>query len=351
MRLSLLVIIFVTAISCGQSEKLDFARKDARQLQNRVDSLSKILKRQSQTIDSLESLSSQQQRKLSELKTYQLKNEESKKSQFYCDMDLVLAAEQSLDSLNESLVYGLLSTFNKGCSSNIEYAEASNKVLFSVMEKSPELLIKTIHENENSFNLDAILDELSAPLLDYDFEDIRSNIWDIYGYQSTKDTVLTSINKVVMANGRNVMSDEDCIFDMATQTDEFLKGIPELSPYKWNENRHTAKINLGKGETLFLNRGGCVHFNFQATFQLKEQEIFKDIAIEKSLWIGDLLVDEFIYFEKVKEELTNGTYPIEINDNSLTIGFSDQSLIDVHYAINMYQSDNHTTLVFGWYMN
>lgn len=56
--------------------------------------------------------------------------------------------------------------------------------------------------------------------------------------------------------------DSDCIFDTATQTDEFLKGIETFSDYEWNDKEKFAVVKLPNDEYLNISRGGCVHYTF-----------------------------------------------------------------------------------------
>ncbi|MBL4651730.1 MAG: hypothetical protein JKY53_02540 [Flavobacteriales bacterium] len=55
---------------------------------------------------------------------------------------------------------------------------------------------------------------------------------------------------------------DDCIFDTKTQNEEFLKGIEELSGWNWIDGLHTAFIPLENGDTIEINKGGCIHYNY-----------------------------------------------------------------------------------------
>ena len=56
--------------------------------------------------------------------------------------------------------------------------------------------------------------------------------------------------------------EDDCIFDVATQTPEFLDGIDQLKNYTWDDNSKTATIPLDNGDTVEITRGGCAHYSF-----------------------------------------------------------------------------------------
>ncbi len=110
-----------------------------------------------------------------------------------------------------------------------------------------------------------------------------------------------------------VFEDEDCIFDLKTQTDDFLKNKPNLSNYTWSNKTKTATIILDEHTMLKAFRGGCDHFNFYGTLYLKNTNIiYKDqnLIFEKGLWIVNQImspsdVDLFtklIAFKKFKSE-------------------------------------------------
>ena len=85
-----------------------------------------------------------------------------------------------------------------------------------------------------------------------------------------------------------VFEDEDCIFDLKTQTDDFLKNKPNLSNYTWSHKTKIATIILDEYTMLKAFRGGCDHFNFYGTLYLKNTNIiYKDekLIFEKGLWI------------------------------------------------------------------
>ena len=63
-------------------------------------------------------------------------------------------------------------------------------------------------------------------------------------------------------------SDEECIYDQSTQTDEFIRDVPEFSNYIWNDKSKTATIYLPAGEILKAHRGGCVHFGITGTLSV-----------------------------------------------------------------------------------
>ena len=55
--------------------------------------------------------------------------------------------------------------------------------------------------------------------------------------------------------------DEECVFDMSTQTDEFLRSNNLLKNFSWDSNNKIAIGLIGK-DTLQITRGGCVTLAF-----------------------------------------------------------------------------------------
>lgn len=54
-----------------------------------------------------------------------------------------------------------------------------------------------------------------------------------------------------------VMVDSNCIFDLATQTDEFIQEVPAFANYVWDPDNKLAVVVLENGEQLSITRGGC----------------------------------------------------------------------------------------------
>lgn len=62
--------------------------------------------------------------------------------------------------------------------------------------------------------------------------------------------------------GSVLSQNEECIFDIRTQTDDFLKETPFFGKHLWNNESKTATIQIDKNTTLIITRGGCTHFSF-----------------------------------------------------------------------------------------
>ncbi len=81
-----------------------------------------------------------------------------------CNIDIVLEVDENIDSLSENMIYLFLYSFDKVCSSNVEFSEYSNEILFKLLKYYPEQVAKNIVKD--SINQDVILKELSSPIND-----------------------------------------------------------------------------------------------------------------------------------------------------------------------------------------
>lgn len=83
-----------------------------------------------------------------------------------CDGAVVLFTENNVERLTERELRDFLLTFGKECQNNVEYSEFSNEVLFLLLGKQTELILKTIEKEENRIELEEVLRELSSPVSD-----------------------------------------------------------------------------------------------------------------------------------------------------------------------------------------
>ncbi|WNJ19046.1 hypothetical protein [Pontibacter sp. G13] len=97
------------------------------------------------------------------------------------------------------------------------------------------------------------------------------------------------------SNSTDQGAGEDCIFDLDTQTDAFVRALPELKDYTWNDRTKTARILLQSGDSLVARRGGCDHFGVSGSLRLDQDEhSMQDLAhwIGQARWISSRLMPE-----------------------------------------------------------
>ena len=85
-----------------------------------------------------------------------------------CDTKTLLYIHQSIDKLTEEAVSKFLDTFSEDCN-NAEYTAWSNQLLFDIIDKDVDLYMKVMQSKESD-KIHIIMDELSNPLLDYDYQ-------------------------------------------------------------------------------------------------------------------------------------------------------------------------------------
>ena len=152
-----------------------------------------------------------------------------------------------------------------------------------------------------------------------------------------------------MITSQNFLSsNQDCIFDQTTQTDEFLKNIEELKDYVWFDDEKKAEIILNDHWTLAIKRGGCDHFELSAEFFYERPLDFKTnkkLVFDNIIWITNLL-NEFDG-DIIKECLEKEKYSItEENENNLFINFLDERIYESYFM--SYKSDTTTTFIVSY---
>lgn len=102
-----------------------------------------------------------------------------------CQSEPLIAIVDSIEDLNESLVLNFLSTFSILCENNVEFSQWSNELLFKILDKAPDLFVKTLDENAYRLDTTSILKELEAPI--HDLIDINLIIEKIDAVNSDDD--------------------------------------------------------------------------------------------------------------------------------------------------------------------
>ncbi|NJB71860.1 hypothetical protein GGR42_002322 [Saonia flava] len=146
-------------------------------------------------------------------------------------------------------------------------------------------------------------------------------------------------------------NEDDCTFDLNTQTDDFLEEIPEFSDYVWDSIQKKATIKLDNGNTLIATRGGCAHFSFYGNLILNnselnlndESEIFK-----KALWIAKKLFHKSD-FDFIKELLEKRNFEIEQSENQKYYDFQIDRYCDMTLVVEKL-NNTQISIEVGYYM-
>ncbi|GAB5558118.1 MAG: hypothetical protein SchgKO_23310 [Schleiferiaceae bacterium] len=101
----------------------------------------------------------------------------------------------------------------------------------------------------------------------------------------------------------NNTQDYECIFDMETQTDEFIQGVEALKNYRWDDQEKVAYVTLPDSAELIIHRGGCDHFDYslhlkdpQDTVSFKNTEYWTGRIAEYVRMLPDFDQDAFEQF-------------------------------------------------------
>jgi hypothetical protein len=107
-----------------------------------------------------------------------------------CDRTVLLWTSEKIGKLNQKEITDFLLTFGEECRNNIEYSEWSNELLFFLLDKQADLTVKTIEKEEKTLEMEAILEDLSSPLVDPNIKDIISKIEKVKIKKELKDKII-----------------------------------------------------------------------------------------------------------------------------------------------------------------
>jgi len=83
-----------------------------------------------------------------------------------CSVEAVSIAQERLASLNKEDFLCFIGTFDPTCSTNVEYSEFSNEVLFNVLLKHPQYVVEYVTDNGEAMKTEYILGRLASPISD-----------------------------------------------------------------------------------------------------------------------------------------------------------------------------------------
>lgn len=149
-------------------------------------------------------------------------------------------------------------------------------------------------------------------------------------------------------------AEDECMFDLLTQTDDFLKNNPWVKKYKWNDEDKQGVVYLDSGDSIEIRRGGCNHFSFEcskdvgslASLKAPKEEFALKTAIGLAVKYYDkedaLLVDSLVSHQDYKVKRTDKSVYWYLNYEGydlMEIALShwediDSYSISVEYTIN-----------------
>lgn len=143
--------------------------------------------------------------------------------------------------------------------------------------------------------------------------------------------------------------EEECIFDLKTQTDSFIKNIPEFANYRWIERSKTAAIQLENGDSVYAHRGGCYHFGIDAEWiQQTDSTIHNTVYwLQQATWLAEKIYHPSL-LEEFKEKLRVLDYEITPDKNRWVITIHHDYYSEWWITATL-RPDGKTVLSTGYY--
>ncbi|MEQ1584477.1 MAG: hypothetical protein ABL895_01255 [Cyclobacteriaceae bacterium] len=115
-----------------------------------------------------------------------------------CDVAIVLFTKNKMGQLTQREIRSFLLTFGQECRNNVEYIEFSNEILFDLLDKQTELLLKTMKIEENKIEMNIILEDLGMPINDeIDVRSILSKVEKVNVSGQIKNDIVDRLNSAI----------------------------------------------------------------------------------------------------------------------------------------------------------
>lgn len=164
--------------------------------------------------------------------------------------------------------------------------------------------------------------------------------------ETVKETALPQDSTVFQIEER---VEDDCAFDLSTQTMEFLDSIQSFSSFMWIDSITTAAGLIGQ-DSILVQRGGCVHYNYYTT--LIRQNDTTEI-IDTDYWFGQVLEVTHLlpHFENetIQELYAQEKFQIEFYTGQTYITFQQNDYCAMNLWIER-NEDGLTQVSLGYYL-
>jgi hypothetical protein len=115
-----------------------------------------------------------------------------------CNEAVVLFTQNKMGQLSQQEIGNFLLTFGQECRNNVEYSEFSNEVLFDLLDKQTDLLLRTIKKQENKIELNVILEDLGTPINDRnDIKIILTKVEKVKISMELKDRIVERLKSAI----------------------------------------------------------------------------------------------------------------------------------------------------------
>ena len=140
---------------------------------------------------------------------------------------------------------------------------------------------------------------------------------------------------------------DECIFDLSSQTSEFLEGITEFRNFKWDDEAKIASILLDNGDSLYVRRGGCTHFEVAITLLTQEKKNVMDTAfwLTKAKSYADKIYDN--YDKHLLDSLiTHKIYKSYDQEGNLYVAFEGHNFSEFYEYVSRQQEKVKMELIY-----
>lgn len=106
----------------------------------------------------------------------------------------------NINNLSDKKVYAFLQCYNKTCFTNVELSEFGNELLYMLLIKDPELVLRVL-ANHLDLSIDFICNDLENPLNEgIDVNKAYEQVSNIQEYKNMKEQILKSIKIAIDKN-------------------------------------------------------------------------------------------------------------------------------------------------------
>lgn len=111
-----------------------------------------------------------------------------------CDINAVDSVAKNIAKISDDQIDRFLCAIKKECHNNVEFTEASNYVLFKLLEERTESFVK-IFSKSTSLDKEYVLRQIGSPLLDYNISALILKVEKSKGDLIIKQKIIESLNK------------------------------------------------------------------------------------------------------------------------------------------------------------
>ena len=123
-----------------------------------------------------------------------------------CDIEKVKIVYENIDNLSLKMVRDFIFTFDVSCSTNIEYSEWSNEILYKLHELDPGKAFGVL-ERVKVDNIEIILDEIENPIHEVDYQKVYDSVLNVLTKSDLKKKVLKSIEFAANKEGLEIIKE------------------------------------------------------------------------------------------------------------------------------------------------